>query len=328
MSRLQLSLAMGDYEHTRDIATGDVVPEGIDLMVQRVPIEELLFRFVMHREWQVAEMGLGVLAPAIATGKVDMIGIPVMMSRLFRHGAIYIRTDAGIAKPSDLSGRRIGVPEWGMTAVIYARALLQHGYGVDLRSVKWTQGGLNEPGRVEKLGLRPAAFSITPAPTRALSDLLLAGELDGIISARAPAPLLAGNPRIRRLFEPSMELEVSYWRENRIHPIMHVMAIRRDVHEAYPWVARTLFNAFDEAKRRAFARLHDTAVSHLPIPWLDHHLARARAEMGEDFWPYGIEPNRPSLESFCQYCFEQGVTERRLKVEELFPPQMQGLSRV
>ncbi|MSQ70661.1 MAG: 4,5-dihydroxyphthalate decarboxylase [Betaproteobacteria bacterium] len=328
MANLPLTLAIGNYEHTRDIVSGDVRAEGIDLTGLRLPIEELLFRFIRHREWGVSEMGLGPHATLISRGDDGMVGIPVFTSRVFRQSSLYLRTDAGIRSPADLAGKRIGVPEWAMTAVIYARALLQHGHGVDLRSIEWTQAGVNEPGRVDKMKLQPPGFSLTPEPARSLSEMLLAGDLDAIISARPPTAFDARDRRIRRAWDDLFGEEVAYWKATRIFPIMHLVVIRRDVYERNPWVALNLFKAFDEAKRRALERIGEMAASHFPIPWLPHHVALAEEQMGKDYWPYGIEANRATLDAFCQYAYEQGACQRLLKVEELFAPQMQGVSRV
>jgi 4,5-dihydroxyphthalate decarboxylase len=327
VTKLALSLALGDYEHTRDLVNGDVSAEGIDLAAVRVPIEELLFRFHTHREWQAAEFGLGTHTALISRGNDELVGIPVFTSRTFRHAALYLRRDAGIEAPADLAGRRVGVPQWSMTAVTYARALLQHSYGVDLRSIRWFQAGVNEPGRVDSVK-HPEGFSISPEPERSLSEMLLAGDLDAVISARAPAPFEQGDPRICRAWKDLQAEELLYWKAQRIFPIMHMIVIRRDFYERNRWVAMNLFKAFEAAKRRSLARMRDVTVSHLPLPWLPNHVAMAEAEMGEDFWPYGIEPNRRTLDAFCQYAFEQGGCARRLQPEELFAPETLSEARV
>jgi 4,5-dihydroxyphthalate decarboxylase len=328
MNHLQLSLAIGNYEHVRDVLSGEVRAEGIEIIALRTPIEELLFRFMRFAEWEASEMGLGPYVSLVSQERADMVAIPVFTSRVFRHSALYVRADAGIASPADLARRRIGVPEWAMTAVIYARALLQHAYGVDLKSIQWVQAGVDEPGRVDKMLLRPGGFSIAPEPTRSLSDMLVKGEIDAIISARPPRPYLERHPGIRRLFDDLFGAEVNYWRSMRLFPIMHLVALRRDIYERYRWTAMNLYKAFEEAKRRALARFREEQTSPFPVPWLAHHVAMAQREMGEDFWPYGIEPNRTTLEAFCQYAYEQGACPRRVAVEELFVPEVQAVSRI
>jgi 4,5-dihydroxyphthalate decarboxylase len=215
-----------------------------------------------------------------------------------------------------------------MTAAVYARALLQHGYGVDLRSIRWFQAGVNEPGRADKLQIRPEGFSITSMPDRSLSEMLCSGDLDAAISARPPKPFEQGDKRIVRACKDLMAEELAYWKASRIFPIMHMIVIRREVYERNRWIALNLLRAFEEAKQRSLARIREVAASHLPIPWIANHVALAQAEMGEDFWPYGIEPNRTTLEAFCRFGFEQGSCARLLNIEELFAPETQAQWRV
>jgi 4,5-dihydroxyphthalate decarboxylase len=231
---------------------------------------------------------------------------------VFRHSAIYVRPS--IKTPKDLEGKRVGIPEWAQTAGIYARGLLQHEYGVDLSSIAWFQAGVREPGRVEKVKLQlPGGIRVTPVPDRSLAQMLASGELDAAISARDPGAM--------RLFQNYQETEEAYFRKTRIYPIMHVIVLRRAVYERDRWIAMNLLKAFEEAKRRSMARLVEIGLSHVPMPWLAEHARRWRELAGEDFWPYGIEPNRPTLEAFAQYAFEQGVTAKRMQVAELFAPE-------
>ncbi len=327
MADLALTLGVGDYEHTRDLVSGDVRAEGIALTGVRTPIEELLYRFIRHREWEVSEMGLGPYASLLSRGHDGMVGLPVFTSRTFRHGALYVRTDADIRTPADLAGKRIGVPEWAMTAAIYTRALLAQGYGVDLRGIRWFQAGVNEPGRADKMNLSLPGWSITPMPHRSLSEMLLAGDLDAFVSARAPTPFAAGDPRIRRAFDDVFGAEQAWWASEQVFPIMHLIVLRRDAYEANRWIALNLFKAFEEAKRRALVRLADVNCSYLPLPWATHHVGIARDAMGDDPWPYGIEANRRTLEYFCAAAHDQNVCARRLSVEELFAPEFIGVSR-
>jgi len=306
---LPLSLAIGRYEHTRGLR-----PQGIELTILHPPIEEMHFRFARFREWDASEMSFGKAAAMLADEKPGIIALPVFTSRVFRHSAIYVAEKSGIAKPKDLEGRRVGIPEWAQTAGIYVRGMLAHEYGVDLESIRWHQAGVREPGRIEKVELRlPGRTKIVPVPDRSLAAMLAAGELDAVISAR-PVPG-------RRLFEDYEPLEIEYFSKTRIFPIMHLVVLKREVYERDRWVAMNLFKAFDEARRTSLARLPDITASHIPVPWLSEHVRRWQALAGEDFWPYGIEPNRPTLEAFVQYAFEQGVCRRKLSVDELFAPE-------
>lgn len=319
-SRLALSIAVGDYDHVRDLLSGEVTVDGIELRVaKRHPVEEIFYRFTTFREWDVSEMSFAKYVALASQPQCDLVAIPVFPSRAFRHSSIYVRDDSGLASPQELTGKRIGVPEWAQTASIYTRGLLTHEYGVPLSSVQWTQAGVNEPGRKEKVRLKlPPGVSLHPAPGHSLSDLLAAGNLDAVLSARAPRAFLAGGGGIRRLFENPREVEMAYWKKTGIFPIMHVVALRREVVEAHPWIAMNLLQAFTEAKRRSLERISDVTASPVPLPWVSGYAETSREMLGVDFWPYGIEGNRATLDAFLQFAAEQGVTQRRLNVEEIF----------
>jgi 4,5-dihydroxyphthalate decarboxylase len=311
---LPLTLAISPYDHVRGLR-----PSGIDLAVLELPIEEIFFRFTKFREWHASEMSFGKTVSLMAGPSPDIVPIPVFPSRVFRHSAIYIGEKSGIRQPQDLEGRRVGIPEWAQTAGIYVRGLLQHEYGVDLARIQWHQAGVQQPGRIEKVELHlPEGVRITPVPDQSLAQMLASGELDAVISARDPGG--------KRLFEDYVLLEESYFKKTGIYPIMHVIVLRRDAYQSDRWIARNLLKAFEEAKRESMQRLVEIGLSHVPMPWLAEHARRWRELAGEDFWPYGIEPNRKTLQAFVQYAREQGVTARRLEVEELFAPETRGES--
>jgi 4,5-dihydroxyphthalate decarboxylase len=312
--KLPLTLAINPYDHARDLRA-----EGIDLTVLELPIEEIFFRFTKFREWDASEMSFGKTVSLMAQAAPEIMPIPVFPSRVFRHSAIYVGEKSPIRQPQDLEGRKVGIPEWAQTAGIYVRGLLQHEYGVDLARIQWYQAGVQQPGRVEKVKLHlPEGVRITAVPDKSLAGMLAGGELDAVISAR--------NPGGRRLFEDYVSVEERYFRKTGIYPIMHVVVLRRDSYERDRWVAMNLLKAFEAAKRESMQRLVEIGLSHVPMPWLAEHARRWRELAGEDFWPYGLEPNRPTLEAFVQYSHEQGITERRLKVEELFAPETRGES--
>ena len=306
---LPLSLAINPYDHVRDLR-----PQGIDLVTLELPIEEIFFRFTKFREWDASEMSFGKVVSMMSEARPEIIALPVFLSRVFRHSAIYLGKNSNLRTAKDLEGRRVGIPEWAQTAGLYVRGLLQHEYGVDLARINWYQAGLREPGRVEKVELKlPQGLRIAALPDRTLLDLLAKGELDAVISARAlDAP---------RLFEDYRAAEAAYWKKTRIFPIMHVLVLRREIYERDRWIAMNLLKAFEEAKRASLARVSEFGLSHLPLPWVPDHVRQWREVAGEDFWPYGVAPNRPTLEAFLQYGFEQGVCRRRLSVEELFAPE-------
>jgi len=308
-NRLALTLALSPYDHTRDLA-----PRGIELNVLELPIEEIFYRFTRFREFEASEMSSAKTVSLLALEQPDIIALPVFVSRVFRHSAIYVGKGSGIRRPKDLEGRRVGIPEWSQTAGIYARGLLAHEYGVDLAAIDWRQAGVREPGRIEKVELRKdLPFRITAVPDRTLEAMLSKGEIDAVISARE----VPGE----RLFPDYRAAELEYFRKTRIFPIMHMIVMRRGVYEQDRWIAMNLFQAFQEAKQRSVARLREIGISHVPLPWLSDTTRAWQEAIGEDFWPYGVEPNRPTLEAFLQYAFEQGVCRRKLAAEELFAPE-------
>ena len=311
---IPLTLAINPYDHVRDLLSGEVRATGIDVVPLELPIEEIFYRFTKFREWQASEMSFGKVISLMSEEKPEIICVPVFLSRVFRHSAIYLPENSAAKKPKDLEGKRVGIPEWAQTAGIYVRGMLAHEYGVDLARIQWFQAGVREPGRVEKVELKlPAGVRIERKADRTLVDMLERGDLDAVMSARE----VPG----RRLFQDYRSAEAEYWKKTRIFPVMHVLALRRDVYEHNRWIAMNLFQAFLEAKRRSMARVSEFGLSHLPLPWVPDHTRQWREIAGEDFWPYGIEPNRPTLEAFLQYGYEQGVCKKRLKVEDLFAPE-------
>jgi 4,5-dihydroxyphthalate decarboxylase len=308
MMKLPLSLAIGPYDHTRDLR-----PEGIALTRLDLQIEEIFFRFTKFREWDVSEMSFGKVISLMAEERPEIIALPVFVSRVFRHSAIYVANPT-IKAPKDLEGKRVGIPEWAQTAGIYVRGLLQHEYGVNLASIDWRQAGVREPGRVEKIALHlPAGVRIQAMPEHTLAGMLAAGEIDAAISARDPGG--------KRLFANHRELEAEYYRKTGIFPVMHVVVLRREAYERNRWIAMNLFKAFEQAKQRSVARVADIGASQVPVAWIADHAQQWQAIAGDDFWPYGVEGSRRTLEAFVQYGYEQGVCKRRLKVEELFAPE-------
>jgi 4,5-dihydroxyphthalate decarboxylase len=323
MAGIRLTLALGDYDHTRDLAHGTVRPEGIELVYLNLPIEEITFRLLKFREWDVSELSFAKYVALRSQDDDSIVALPVFPSRVFRLSSIYVRRDGNVRSLADLRGARIGVPEWAQTAAIYTRGYIEHELGIPLTSIEWFQGGVNQPGRAEKVELRlPKGLRLRHVPDRSLSDLLAGGELDAVLSARPPAAFADG--RIVRLVPQYRDPEEAYFRKTGIFPIMHVVALRREVLDAYPWAAMNLLKAFEEAKRRSLARLSDITASHAPLAWTGDYVARMRALFGEDPFPYGIEPNRRTLEAFLQFAYDHGVCHRRLAPEELFPKQVQA----
>lgn len=329
MPDLPLSLAISYYDHVVDVVRGRVRPEGISLTTSELPNEEIFFRMLHFGEWDVAEFSMAKYVAVVAAGFPPFRAIPVFPSRMFRQSSIYVATSAGISDPQKLHGCRVGVPEWTQTAGVYARAYLQHQCGVSLPNIRWFQAGVNEAGRKEKVDLKlPQGVSIENVPDRSLTEMLLAGDLEAVISAREPAAFLAGDPRIARLWPDSRSIEEAYFRGTGIFPIMHAMVIKSQTLDANPWIAMNLFKAFQEVKNSSLRGLAASTTSRVPMPWSQHAFREAQAVFGADCWPYGIDPNRRTLDAFLQYCCEQGITDRKLQVSELFPEEFAQVVRV
>ena len=319
---VRLTLAINDSDQVRDVLTGVVPVDGVDLTPLILEAEEIFFRFAQGREWEVTELSLGKYTTLRARGDDSVIAIPVFPSRVFRHSAIYIRPDGPVDDPRALAGARIGIPEWTVTATVYARALLAHDYGVRLEDVEWLQGGTNEPGRVEGIELEPPpGMKIVPERVHSLNQLLIRGEIDAIVAPHPPDGFSDGSGAIVRLFSDTQSVEEEYFRRTSIFPIMHVLALRGDVYRECPWIAGNLLKAFTAAKDRSLARLLDTNVSRSPLPWMPWRAATDQGLFGPDLWPYGVAPNRPTLEAFLTYAHEQRLCDRVLAPEELFAPE-------
>jgi 4,5-dihydroxyphthalate decarboxylase len=326
MGNIQLTVALSDYDHFRDFTGGKIKAEGIDITHIDLPVEEIFSRFTRFREWHVSEMSLARYVSLISQGDTGITGIPVFPSRFFRQHAIYVAADRPIERPQDLAGKKVGIPEWVQTALVWVRAYLVHQAGVPLTEIDWYQSGVNVAGHVDEVKAQmPKGIRYTPARDRSLTDQLLTGDIDAIISARPPRLLEEGDPRIRRMFTDFRPVEEAYWQETGIFPIMHTIALRKDIVDQYPWIGPNLFRAFEEAKRRSQTRALDGNICRFPIPWTFDYAEKSRQMFGNDFWPYGLEPNRKTLEAFVQYCHEQGVAHRKLSVEELYPESVRSL---
>jgi 4,5-dihydroxyphthalate decarboxylase len=324
VSKLRLTLACWNYDRTRALLEGRVQPEGIDLTYLSMPVEETFFRMLRHREFDVAEMSLSSYTVSLFREQKHFIAIPVFPSRFFRHSCIYVNAKSGIREPKDLIGRKVGNPEYQMTAPVWIRGILQDEYGVPVDSPTYLTGGEEEPNRPEKLKLDlPPNIKVRPIGERdTLAAMLRDGGIDAFYTARMPSTYKAGQPGpVRRLFEDYMEVEQAYYRKTRIFPIMHTVVIRREVYEQNRWIAMNLYKAFGQAQRECYEDLYVTAALKTSLPWLTKHVEDARALMGDDFWPYGFAPNRETLATFLRYHHEQGLSKRQLQPEELFAPE-------
>ena len=330
MPALRLTLACWDYDRTRALMDGTVVPDGIELVYLNQHVEETFFRMIRYREFDCSEMSLSSYVASLQAENPPFIAIPVFPSRFFRHSCIFVSAKSDIRQPSDLKGKRIGVPEYQMTAPVWIRGILSDDHGVKVTDVEHYSGGEEEPGRDEKLKLDlPPNIRLRAIPgDKTLSRMLADGELDALVTARAPSTFHQEPDKVKRLFPNYVEVEKDYYRRTKIFPTMHTVVIRRDVYAKNPWVAQSLYKAFAEAKAKAYALYDQTAALPAMVPWLVAELEEARREMGEDWWPYGLEPNRKVLETFLRYHHEQGLSRRRFTPDELFARETLKLFKV
>jgi 4,5-dihydroxyphthalate decarboxylase len=326
--RVPLTLACWDYDRTAALASGEVRPEGVDLTYLSLPVEETFFRMLRHREFDAAEMSLSSYVISLAgedagPGGSPFVAIPVFPSRAFRHNGIYVSAASGIASPGDLRGRTVGVAEYQLTANVWIRGILAEHYGVPVESVRYRTGGQHQPGRVAKVAHDvPPGIDIAPIPPdRTLADMLVTGEIDALYTPRTPLPFAQGRPEVRRLFPDVRAEEERYFRQTGIFPVMHVVVLRRDVYEARPWLAQSLFKAFEDARQLAAGRLAETAASRDMLPWLYAEAERTRDLMGPSWWSYGLAGNSDGLAVFLRYARDQGLARRVFEPAELFAPE-------
>lgn len=323
MPRLRLTFACGDYDRTRALEEGTIRPDGIELTYLRLPVEETFFRMMRHREFEVAEMSLSSYVMSLQTDAAPFIALPVFTSRSFRHGGVYCHAGAGIERPEDLRGKVVGTPEYQVSAGVWIRGILADQHGVPVDSVRYLTGGQETPGRIEKapLQLSTEVDISRIRPDQTLSAMLAEGEIDALYSPRIPAPFAARDPRVRRVFPDVVAAEKDYFAATGIFPIMHVVVLRRDVYERYPWVAQSLYKAALLAKQEAMASLYDSSALRFMLPWLNQDLETARDVLGDDYWSYGLAANEQVLATFLRYHHEQGLSRRLLRPEELFAPE-------
>lgn len=323
MPTLPLTFACGLYDRVMPLYTGEVKPEGIDLrfVVENAP-RHLFDQMQGEGAFDASEMSLSEFICQSAHPDWPYVALPVFPSRVFRHGYIVVNGKAGLSSPKELEGKRIGVPNYFMTAAIYIRGLLQHEYGVDLSTITWVQGELDRVGGHGKPPNLPLLGPVkieTNQSEKSLSQLLEAGDISATIGANVPAAL-GVNPDLVRLFPNYRDLEMDHYRRTGIFPIMHVVAIKRSLVEAHPFVAQSLYTAFLAAKNKAMQSLRLKAASFSMLPWARHEAEEMHQLFGGDFWPYGLEANRRTLEALVAYVVEQHLLAAKIPVEQLFLP--------
>ena len=321
MSKLQLSVAMGDYDRTRALFDGRVLIDGVDPVFMLLNPEEMFFRAMRSMDFDIAELSFSSYLVKHAKGECPYIAVPVFLSRAFRHTSIYVRKDR-IGKPQDLKGRRVGLPEYQLTANVWARSILQDDYGVRPEDIIWVRGGIDTPGRPEKIKLKlPPDVKVEAAPEgMTISELLDRGEIDGFIGPRPPGGAALRNPNVGWLFDDPTAVAKDYYARTGVYPIMHILGVKKELAERQPWLPNALLKAFTQSKKAALDLLEDTSATKVTLPFVEEQLKAAKESLGEDFWSYGVPPARKTLEMFVKHHHSQGLSPRLMKVEELFHP--------
>lgn len=321
MAKLNLSIAMGDYDRTRALFDGRVQIDGVDPIFMLLNPEEMFFRAMRSRDFDIAELSFSSYLVKHSRGESPYIAVPVFLSRAFRHTCIYARKDR-IQRPEDLKGKRIGLPEYQLTAHVWARAILQDDHGVRPEDVVWVRGGIDTPGRPEKIALQlPPQVRVEQAPEgTTISELLDRGEIDAFMAPRPPSRHVLQNPHVGWLFDDPTTVAKDYYRRTGVFPIMHVVGIRKELAAQHPWLPAAVQKAFTQSKAAALELLADTSATKVTLPFVEEQLKAAREVMGEDYWSYGVQPARRTLETFVRHHHSQGLSSRLVPVEELFHP--------
>lgn len=329
MTEINISIACGDYDRVRALKDRRVTVDGCEVTFIPMGPEELFFRALRYAEFEVAELSFNSYMMLTARGECPYIAIPVFPSRMFRHSAVYIRTDRGINGPEDLKGRIVGVPEYQQTANVWMRGILAEEYGVKDSDIIWRTGGQEEPGRDERTPLLlQRDIDVQPIPKdRYLSEMMLAGEIDAFMTARAPSVWLERAPNIGRLWPDYMSVERDYYRRTGNFPIMHLVGVRKDVVEKHEWLPASLLKAFTAAKAMALAEIPEVAALNVSLPWIDVFQEQIQDFMGADYWRYGIDGCRDEIETLIRYSWEQGLLARELTIEDIFHPSTFAVSK-
>jgi 4,5-dihydroxyphthalate decarboxylase len=321
MHTLTLSLACGDYDRTRAVFDGRAPIDGCTIIPLAMPPEEAFPRALRHQSFDISELSMASHMTQVDRGTNAYIAVPVVPSRLFRHSSIYVRRDRGIAHPSDLKGRLVGVPEYQITAAVWVRGILQDEYGVLPADLRWRTGGVEQAGRTPSVTLKlPGNVDVSAIPDHdTLSAQLDRGDIDALVSAMPPS-CMKTNREVGRLFPDYKAAESEYFAKTGIFPTMHLVGIRKRLVEEHPWLPFNVFRAFARAKELCYARLETLGHLYTTLPWPVAELEQTRALLGQDFWRYGVDENRKEIDALARYLHEQGLTARRLTAEDVFHP--------
>lgn len=328
--KVRLTVACGDYDRVAAIKDGRVEVEGCEVVFLPMEPEEVFFRAFRYQEFDACELSFSSFMIVTSRGASPFVGIPAFVSRVFRHSGFYIRTDRGIEEPADLRGKTVGVPEYQMTAPVWMRGILEDEYGVEPTDIHWRSGGQEEPGRDERTPLTLTnGVDLQPIPEdRTLVEMFEAGELDALMTARAPSSFTRGAPGVARLFPDYRRVERAYYEKTRMFPIMHLMGVRKELAERYPWLPGSLYKALLEAKNLALDAVREIAALNVTLPWVEAEALETRALMGADYWRYGVGECAHEIEALARYSYDQGLSERRLAAEDLFAPSTFEISKI
>lgn len=328
--KVRLTVACGDYDRVAAIKDGRVEVEGCEVVFLPMEPEEVFFRAFRYQEFDACELSFSSFMIVTSRGASPFVGIPAFVSRVFRHSGFYIRTDRGIEEPADLRGKTVGVPEYQMTAPVWMRGILEDEYGVEPIDIHWRSGGQEEPGRDERTPLTLTnGVDLQPIPEdRTLVEMFEAGELDALMTARAPSSFTRGAPGVARLFPDYRRVERAYYEKTRMFPIMHLMGVRKELAKRYPWLPGSLYKALLEAKNLALDAVREIAALNVTLPWVEAEALETRALMGADYWRYGVGECAHEIEALARYSYDQGLSERRLTAEDLFAPSTFEISKI
>jgi 4,5-dihydroxyphthalate decarboxylase len=329
LERLELTYGGEIYDRTRRLYTGEVQPRGVQLRYLHTAIEDLFWRQRTYGEFDMSEYSMGAYLATLKDPDRAFVALPVFPSRAFRHSAVYVNAEAGISEAADLTGRRIGTPEWSMTASLWMRGILGEYYGVDLPSIRWRTGGVEQAGRREKARITPPDnFDVRHiGEDDTLSAQLLRGELDALITARTPRAFLQHDPRIRRLWPDFRPAERAYFEATRVVPIMHVVVVKRAIVGAHPWLVNNLVDAFERARLPVQHELLDTAVCTSSLIWESSYAEEEAALFGDPF-RCGVDQNIETLRALLTYAHEQGFSDRALDFDDVFVPSTVSSARI
>lgn len=330
MANIKIDFACSEYDRTRALEDGTVRPAGIDLNFVRLPVIDTFWRMCQHQEFDASEMSFSAYLILRSRPNPPFRAIPVFLSKIFRHACVFINKNAGIRKPEDLVGKRIGVPEYAMTAVVWIRGIMQHEHGVDPANVTWVTGGQEQWGRKERVDLNlPPSIKIESAPEpKTLSDMLQTGEIDALFTATVPSSFYKPSSNVVRLFPNFREVEIDYYKRTGCFPIMHLVVIKESLLQEHSWIAKNLYDAFCKAKDHCIKILEHTGAPGAALPWIIDDLEATRKVLGKDHWSYGVEANRTTIETLIQYSWKQGLSERKLTLEEVFAESTFEVSKV